>query len=46
MPEPDPQPGPLGCIQPEATHTAQGSESSVAVGVLAVLGGVLIHLAC
>ena len=36
----------LGSIQPAATRTAQASESSVAVGVLAVLGGVLIHLAC
>ena len=36
----------LGSIQPAATRTAQVSDSSVAVGVLAVLGGVLIHLAC
>ena len=36
----------LGSIQPAATRTAQASDSSVAVGVLAVLGGVLIHLAC
>ena len=36
----------LGSIQPATTRTAQASDSSVAVGVLAVLGGVLIHLAC
>ena len=36
-------------LHPACSHpyrTAQASESSVAVGVLAVLGGVLIHLAC
>ena len=45
MPEPNPHPQ----LHPACSHpyrTAQASESSVAVGVLAVLGGVLIHLAC